>query len=165
MAGKLYGMFSFFNFSFSILFSYSRSLTSFLKDSASYASIFINITCNFYIHIISYSHTNHCPNKIIYLFQLYFNIKIDSHHSDCLPTNEIFEFRHYPCLSTDITKRNSHRSGSYRWIAKSTITESILPINRQIDHICRLNFTLYYMKSQRKISIVFSYILFSLVMI
>ena len=99
------------------------------------------------------------------LFQLYFSLIIGSHHSDCLPANEIFGFGHYPCLSTAITKRNSHRSGSYRWIAKSTITEPTLPVNRQIDHICRFDSTLYYMKSQRKISIAFSYFLFYLAMI
>ena len=99
------------------------------------------------------------------LFQLYFSLIIGSHHSDCLPANEIFGFGHYPCLSTAITKRNSHRSGSYRWIAKSTISEQTLPINRQIDHICRFDSTLYYMKSQRKIYIAFSYFLFYLAMI
>ena len=103
-----------------------------------------------------------CPNNIILLFQLYFNLKIDSHHSDCLPANEIFGFGHYPCLSTAITKRNSHRSGSYRWIAKSTITEQTLPINRQIDHICRFDSTLYYMKSQRKYLLLFHIFYFTL---
>ena len=41
----------FLNFSFKILFSYSRNLTILLKDSASYASIFTTITCNSYVYI------------------------------------------------------------------------------------------------------------------
>ena len=96
------------------------------------------------------------------LFQLYFSLIIGSHHSDCLPANEIFGFGHYPCLSTAITKRNSHRSGSYRWIAKSTITEQTLPINRQIDHIFRFDSTLYYMKSQQKYLLLFHIFYFTL---
>ena len=126
-----------------------------------------NLCLYFSVNIFSSVHYSllQCPNNIILLFQLYFNLKIGSHHSDCLPANEIFGFGHYPCLSPAITKRNSHRSGKYRWIAKSTITEPTLPINRQIDHICRFDSTLYYMKSQRKISIAFSYFLFYLAMI
>ena len=71
-----------------------------------------------------------------------------------MPDKRVFHSILFTSFASFLQKQTPTKVGAiYRWISKSTITESILPINRQINHIYRLDSTLYYMKKTIKISI------------